>query len=196
MKKEGLPRNIRSLKVQSINAQVEKIREELDEKGDSIVPNYNWFMIIGKCIHETGDDALKEMGKVIGHRLDKILLADMERKYNRQTPIQHVARFEKRVLGRALHPRGENDPAVTPVLLRLYWLQQEESLDYIMQLFKDKPSAFKVSFFYEKKLRYFLSGRGVPARLQTKARSFLKDLEAAGLVDRPPRRRYFHYDNE
>ncbi|PVD35371.1 hypothetical protein C0Q70_02331 [Pomacea canaliculata] len=210
MKKEGLPRNIRSLKVQSINAQVEKIREELDEKyknkkplrlirspddrylwagsGDSIVPNYNWFMIIGKCIHETGDDALKEMGKVIGHRLDKILLADMERKYNRQTPIQHVARFEKRVLGRALHPRGENDPAVTPVLLRLYWLQQEESLDYIMQLFKDKPSAFKVSFFYEKKLRYFLSGRGVPARLQTKARSFLKDLEAAGLVDRPPRR--------
>ncbi|XP_025083010.1 uncharacterized protein LOC112557403 [Pomacea canaliculata] len=169
---------------------------DIMDEGDNTVPSRHMYDVLFRGICHSGDEALKQLGKGIGSRLDKILLKDMERKYTRQTPIQHIADFEKRVLDRCLHPLGENDPTVTPVLLRLYWLLQEESIDSSMQQFNDNPSTFRINPGYVKKLRFFLSGKGVPSRLKTKAQSFLKDLEAAGLVVRPPRRRNFHYDDE
>ncbi|XP_025083017.1 uncharacterized protein LOC112557409 [Pomacea canaliculata] len=190
LKTEGLPTNIRSLKIQTLRSRVDEVEKELNEKGENIVPSSHMFGVLNVSIRHSGDFALKNLAQRIQNRLDTIALRDMQRKYNRQTPIQHVQEFEKRLLSRCLRPKGENDPTENPVLLRLYWLHQEESLDSSVQQFTENPGDFKINEGFNKKLRFFLSAPEVPFRLKTKAKNFVRRLQAVGKVQRPtPRRR-------
>ncbi|PVD35370.1 hypothetical protein C0Q70_02330 [Pomacea canaliculata] len=188
-KVEGLPSNIQSLKIQSLRSKVEEVEKELNEKGEHIAPGSHMFGLLNVIIRHSGDFVLKDLAQKIQNRLDAIALRDMEKKYDRQTPIQHVAEFEKRLLSRCLRPKGENDPTVNPVVLRLYWLHQEESVDTSVQQSTENPGAFQINEGYTKKLRFYLSSPEVPFRLKAKAKNFLERLQAVGKVQRPPPRR-------
>lgn len=153
------------------------------------------YLFISIC-HSGNSTPLKNLAKETEQRLDKIVVKDIARKYNKETPITHLAEFEKWSLRRSLFPKGENDPTLDPVVLRLYWLQQEEELDNTEKQFLENPSTFKINPLYVKKIRYFFSNSDIPTQLKTKARKFLESLQREGVVERPPRRQHFYCDDE
>lgn len=91
------------------------------------MPGSDMFSYLYISIRHSRDTHLENLAKETEQRLYKIVLKDIARKYNKETPITHLPEFEKWSLRRSLYRKRENDPTLDPVVLRLYRLQKEEA---------------------------------------------------------------------
>ncbi|XP_041377897.1 uncharacterized protein LOC121390199 [Gigantopelta aegis] len=184
---------IQEMKSNQIKQDLEVLKAAVDEKGDAYVPIGADFALLreGK---EHVDSRVHKLCDTVLEKLDAILRKDMAIKYNIETPPKHISDLEKRFL-RRLRPKGEHDITFSPVILRLYWLCAEESVDERIKEFHKNPSGMEINSGEQAKYKFYFSNANVPRRLKQKATSFLHELEQAGKVQRPQPRRRQRYHN-
>ncbi|KAK7476797.1 hypothetical protein BaRGS_00031958 [Batillaria attramentaria] len=181
----GLPPLIKELKVQHMKSRLNEIEAELRDKGKNFEPSNSVCGFIRACVIACDDEGVKQHATGLQDRIDNIIIEDFKRKYTVNTPVTHIADYERKVIGRKLRPKGERDPNLHPVCLRMHWEIKRDDLKQSMQTYNEDPRNFKMNEGYAKLLRFYISGP-VPADIKANARQFLNSLEEAGLVSRPP----------
>ncbi|XP_061170205.1 uncharacterized protein LOC133179465 [Saccostrea echinata] len=164
------------LKTEQIMKELQEMNEKLEAEGEAFYVRWRSGARL-RNYQRHPNEGIRKKSKQILEKIYDIVLKDIYKKYDMDTPLIHVSGFEKEAL-RSLRPSGDNDPRVNKVALRLYWMVMEEDLRKKMEDFKTKQINFTIPEGYYKKMKFFAARRSkVPETLKTMAARFLDDLD-------------------
>nr|KAG5692077.1 hypothetical protein BaRGS_021509 [Batillaria attramentaria] len=101
----GLPPLIKELKVQHMKSRLNEIEAELRDKGKNFEPSNSVCGFIRACVIACDDEGVKQHATGLQDRIDNIIIEDFKRKYTVNTPVTHIADYERKVIGRKLRPK-------------------------------------------------------------------------------------------
>ncbi|XP_046555405.1 uncharacterized protein LOC124264693 [Haliotis rubra] len=186
---DRFPVLVRRLKIEFLKNELKMIEEEMTSQGDSFFatsPQLNMLY----AAKRSNNSKLKNLAQRLQQKAYDILKRDLVVKYTELTPNDHLKDEERRLL-RDLPVSTGTSSAVNPVLRHLYNVVIDSDVDGIetlKQRFRREGSRFRLNDADHRQYKYFISAPRLPARLKTKARVFLDELQEAGVVEAPRRR--------
>ncbi|XP_046572932.1 uncharacterized protein LOC124280966 isoform X2 [Haliotis rubra] len=186
---DGFSVLVRRLKIEFLKNELKMIEEEMTSQGDSFFATLSHLNML-YAAKRSNNLELKNAAQRLQQRANDILKKDLVVKYTELTPNDHLKDEERRLL-RDLPVSTGTSSAVNPVLRHLYNVvidSDVEEIETLRQKFQREGSRFRLNDADLRQYKYFISAPGVPARLKTKARVFLDELQEAGVVEDPRRR--------
>ncbi|XP_067658232.1 uncharacterized protein [Haliotis asinina] len=191
---DGFPVLVKRLKLEFLKNELKAIEDEMTSQGDSFIST-TYYLNTLYAAKRSNNSELKNVAQRLQQKANDILKKDMIVKYTELTPNNHLKDMERRLL-RDLPASTGTSSAVNPVLRHLYNVVIDSNVEEIeikRQKFRHEGGRFRLNDADVRQYKYFISNPGVPTRLKTKARQFLKELEDAGLVAVPRRRSQYQF---
>ncbi|XP_067658225.1 uncharacterized protein [Haliotis asinina] len=180
---DEFPALVRRLKIEFLKNELKTIEEEMTSQGDSFIAT-SYYLNSLYAAKRSNSSELKNAAQRLQQRVNEILKKDLIVKYTELTPNNHLKDGERRLLQDLPVSTGTSS-AVNPVLRHLYNVVIDSDVDKIETLrlkLRREGSLFRLNDADVRQYKYFISNPGVPSRLKTKAKQFLRELEDAGLM--------------
>lgn len=172
--KPGLSPMIKRLKTEEIKISLNKLGDQLSEEGDNFIPQSRSYGFLRAYEHNP-DFQIKKDAKDLRQRINRILLKDVARKYDKNTKLYVIKQCEKEAL-QSLRPTKEHDNNINQVQLSLYWQMQEDDVDKTIAQFQTNRRNYAIPMGKYKWLKYLRIGQ-VPARIKEKAKRHIENLD-------------------
>ncbi|XP_053384886.1 uncharacterized protein LOC123537646 [Mercenaria mercenaria] len=176
----GLPDVIQDLKRQSMTSFLKSIEEKL-ETPETFNPDRGVMYKLNDIGH-CGSEQLQKEATRIKQEVIKVIIGDVQTKYNAGTPLENISAPEYQAL-RGLKPLSVDSPRYQPTVVALHWKIAEKELTKAIDELKADPS-YNMTIPISK-LRFFTNNPGVPRNPKELAQVLLEKQESA-ILQRVP----------
>ena len=180
------PEVVRDFKKQAIIQYLRQLEDDLTHQ-ETFEPQRNLTTKLNEIEHGE-DSSLKSYAARLKTQAIGVITTDIERKYDRNTPIEMLSDTEIQIL-RLLKPLSKGEPSYGPTAVELHWNIAERDIDQNLRNLREDPD-YEVHFTFSK-LRFLVRDQQVPSNVREKARALLEAFESA-MVNRIERKYSIH----
>ena len=171
------PEVVRDFKKQAIIQYLRQLEGDLTHL-ETFEPQRNLTTKLNEIEHGE-DSSLKSYAARLKTQAIGVITTDIERKYDRNTPIEMLSETEIQIL-RWLKPLSKGEPSYGPTAVELHWKIAERDIDQNLRNLREDPD-YEVHFPFSK-LRFLVRDdkkKQVPSNVREKARALLEAFESA-----------------